>query len=131
MCAARFTFFFCVSFFSLGLLKQRNKHRRYCKFSWYQQNFLQISQSKWCLKNYLKLSLEKKRLSLSFKPGIWYFSHALGKLTSQNKIWGFYKKFLCDMIWELLLVYWAFSNKSRVTPCVTSPTFSSRDNFCV
>lgn len=31
------------------------------------------------------------------KPGIWYFSHTLAQLTSQNKVWASYENYLREL----------------------------------
>ena len=56
------------------------------------------------------------------KPEIWYFSHTLAKLTSQNKVLTLNAKSSRDIKWTQVLVYWAllkinarnfFEKKSR------------------
>ena len=53
--------------------------------------------------NYNKEIFENWRSSLNFKPGIWWFSHTLAKLTLQNK---FLWKFLARYWMTMFIVYW-------------------------
>ena len=69
-----------------------------------------------CIFEELKINL------FNVKPEIWYFSHTLAKLTSQNKVLTLNAKFSRDIKWTQVLVYWAllkinarnfFEKKSR------------------